>query len=110
MPEGDVPLQLEDWLGDEQGQRVFWFNGLAGTGKSTIAQTFAEIAVVEGNFAQGSFARGTLRTGVTFEQPSHRHRPMEIVKGGINQKKKENPRYAICIPEYWIIGSRRMEI
>ena len=38
----DVLQQLEDWLKNEQGQQVFWLNGLAGTGKSTIAQTFAE--------------------------------------------------------------------
>ena len=38
----DVLLQIECWLTDERDQRVFWLNGLAGTGKSTIAQTFAE--------------------------------------------------------------------
>jgi hypothetical protein len=48
-------MQLEDWLGDEQGQRVFWLNGLAGTGKSTIAQTFAEIAFAEGKLGASFF-------------------------------------------------------
>jgi len=33
---------ISDWLASDQGQRVFWLNGLAGTGKSTIAQTFAD--------------------------------------------------------------------
>ena len=42
-----VLQQLDDWLEDKQGQRVFWLNGLAGTGKSTIAQTFAEITFAE---------------------------------------------------------------
>ncbi|KAF9645378.1 WD40 repeat-like protein [Thelephora ganbajun] len=51
----DVLLQLEDWLKDEHGQRVFWLNGLAGTGKSTIAQTFAEIAFAEGKLGAGFF-------------------------------------------------------
>ena len=32
----------------EQEQRVFWLNGLAGTGKSTIAQTFAEMTFADG--------------------------------------------------------------
>jgi len=32
----------------EQDQRVFWLNGLAGTGKSTIAQTFAETSFADG--------------------------------------------------------------
>ena len=44
----DVLLQLESWLNDKQDKRVFWLNGLAGTGKSTIAQTFAEITFADG--------------------------------------------------------------
>ena len=44
----DVLLQLESWLNDEQDKRVFWLNGLAGTGKSTIAQTFAETTFTDG--------------------------------------------------------------
>jgi hypothetical protein len=51
----DLLSQLEDWLGDEQGQRVFWLNGLAGTGKSTIAQTFAEITFAEGKLGASFF-------------------------------------------------------
>ena len=51
----DVLSQLEDWLEDEQGQRVFWLNGLAGTGKSTIAQTFAEITFAEGKLGASFF-------------------------------------------------------
>jgi len=51
----DVLVQLEDWLEDEQGQRVFWLNGLAGTGKSTIAQTFAEITFAEGKLGASFF-------------------------------------------------------
>jgi len=34
--------EIEHWLAGEQEQQIFWLNGLAGTGKSTIAQTFAE--------------------------------------------------------------------
>jgi len=51
----DVLQQLEDWLGDEQAQHVFWLNGLAGTGKSTIAQTFAEITFAEGKLGASFF-------------------------------------------------------
>ena len=43
-----VLLQLENWLKDEQDHHVFWLNGLAGTGKSAIAQTFAEITFADG--------------------------------------------------------------
>ena len=51
----DILLQLENWLEDEQGQRLFWLNGLAGTGKSTIAQTFAEVTFAEGKLGASFF-------------------------------------------------------
>jgi len=51
----DVLQQLEDWLEHKQGQHVFWLNGLAGTGKSTIAQSFAEIAFAEGKLGASFF-------------------------------------------------------
>ena len=44
----DVLEHLERWLKDERDQRVFWLNGLAGTGKSTIAQTFATTCFADG--------------------------------------------------------------
>jgi len=51
----DVLLQLEFWLKDEGDHRVFWLNGLAGTGKSTIARTFAEISFAEGKLGASFF-------------------------------------------------------
>ena len=51
----DVLLQLERWLKDERDHRVFWLNGLAGTGKSTIAQTFAETCFADGRLAASFF-------------------------------------------------------
>jgi len=51
----DVLLQLECWLKDEQDHHVFWLNGLAGTGKSTIAQTFAEIGFADGKLGASFF-------------------------------------------------------
>ena len=44
----DVLSQLEEWLENKQDKGVFWLNGLAGTGKSTIAQTFAETTFADG--------------------------------------------------------------
>ena len=52
---GDVLLQLEHWLENEQDQHVFWLNGLAGTGKSTIAQTFAERSFADGRLGASFF-------------------------------------------------------
>jgi len=51
----DVLLQLERWLKDERDHHVFWLNGLAGTGKSTIAQTFAEISFADGKLGASFF-------------------------------------------------------
>ena len=40
--------EIELWTKDPDGSPVFWLNGLAGTGKSTIAQTVAERTFAEG--------------------------------------------------------------
>ena len=42
------------WAKDPQDKHVFWLNGLAGTGKSTIAQTFSEM-VAEAGILGASF-------------------------------------------------------
>jgi len=47
--------EIERWLTGEQKQRVFWLNGLAGTGKSTIAQTFAETSFADGKLGASFF-------------------------------------------------------
>jgi hypothetical protein len=39
---------IMSWARNPQDQPVFWLNGLAGTGKSTIAQTFSEMANQDG--------------------------------------------------------------
>jgi len=51
----DVLVQLEQWSRDETDKRVFWLNGLAGTGKSTIAQTFAEMCFADGKLGASFF-------------------------------------------------------
>ena len=64
----DVLFQIERWLSDEEDKRVFWLNGLAGTGKSTIAQTFAEMSFADGKLGASFFCsrdfddRSNLRT------------------------------------------------
>ena len=50
-----VLKDIEDWFASDQGQRVFWLNGLAGTGKSTIAQTFAETTSADGKLGASFF-------------------------------------------------------
>ena len=43
------------WAKDPQERHVFWLNGLAGTGKSTIAQTFAEMVGNDGTLGASFF-------------------------------------------------------
>ena len=40
--------EIESWAKDFDESQIFWLNGLAGTGKSTIAQTIAERLFAEG--------------------------------------------------------------
>ena len=51
----DILSQLERWLNDKKDKQVFWLNGLAGTGKSTIAQTFAETSFADGMLGASFF-------------------------------------------------------
>jgi hypothetical protein len=50
-----VLSEIEHWLISEEDQRVFWLNGLAGTGKSTIARTFAKTSVADGKLGASFF-------------------------------------------------------
>src|ERR1700679_3197447 len=51
----EVLQHIEQWLVNEKDRRIFWLNGLAGTGKSTIAQTFAEISFADGKLGASFF-------------------------------------------------------
>ena len=51
----EVLLQIEQWLTNEGDHRIFWLNGLAGTGKSTVAQTFAETSFADGKLGASFF-------------------------------------------------------
>ena len=58
MPEGNEegsPVGDRKIVDRQTGNRVFWLNGLAGTGKSTIAQTFAETSFVDGQLGTSFF-------------------------------------------------------
>jgi hypothetical protein len=50
----DVLAKIVSWARDSNDRRVFWLNGNAGSGKSTISQTFAEYCFTEGLLG-GSF-------------------------------------------------------
>ena len=47
--------EIEQWSVGGQEQCVFWLSGLAGTGKTTIAQTFAETSFADGRLEASFF-------------------------------------------------------
>ena len=47
--------EIECWIEDFKRSPIFWLNGLAGTGKSTIAQTIAERLFAEGRLGASFF-------------------------------------------------------
>jgi len=47
--------EIEIWTKDFEKPRVYWLNGLAGTGKSTIAQTIAERVFASGRLGASFF-------------------------------------------------------
>ena len=51
----EVLQVIEHWLMGGHGQRIFWLNGLAGTGKSTIAQTIAQTSFADGKLGASFF-------------------------------------------------------
>ena len=89
----NILSRLEDWLEDEQGQRVFWLNGLAGTGKSAIAQTFAEVTFAEGRLGASFFCSRdfedrsnirmifpTLAFQLAYRYPSFREQLLQVLR------------------------------
>ncbi|KAF9645891.1 hypothetical protein BDM02DRAFT_3201102 [Thelephora ganbajun] len=52
---GAVLDEIELWAGDFRKPPVYWLNGLAGTGKSTIAQTITERIFADGQLGASFF-------------------------------------------------------
>src|ERR1700723_4820597 len=50
--------RIENWVHKDGILLVYWLNGVAGTGKTTIAQSFAERIFAKG-LPRASFAPGT---------------------------------------------------
>lgn len=85
--------EIDQWLTSEQGQHVFWLNGLAGTGKSTIAQTFAETTFADGKLGASFFCsrdfedRSNLHTifrtlayQLAYRYPNFRAKLLQVLK------------------------------
>jgi hypothetical protein len=50
-----VLWDIEAWEADEMNESVYWLKGVAGCGKSTIAQTFASRSAAKGNLGASFF-------------------------------------------------------
>ncbi|MCJ1349815.1 hypothetical protein MMC31_008056, partial [Peltigera leucophlebia] len=61
----ELQCRIQEWAKDANGKPIFWLNGMAGTGKSTIARTVARSFADEGHlgasffFKKGEGDRGT---------------------------------------------------
>ncbi|KAI0414361.1 hypothetical protein F5X98DRAFT_349372 [Xylaria grammica] len=51
----EILQQVDDWMKDTDGKTIFWLNGMAGTGKSTIARTVASRATDSGHLGASFF-------------------------------------------------------
>jgi hypothetical protein len=98
---GDILQQLEYWVEDKQSQHIFWLNGLAGTGKSTIAQTFAETTFAEGRLGASFFCSRdfedrsniqrifpTLALQLAYQYPLFREQLLQVLRAnpGVGQE------------------------
>ncbi|KAL7953255.1 hypothetical protein V8C34DRAFT_321409 [Trichoderma compactum] len=61
--------QIEDWSGRPDSQSIFWLNGTAGTGKSTISRTFF-FKRGEGDCGRASFLSTTIAAQLVRRIPS----------------------------------------
>ena len=51
----EILFEIEEWLKDKQDLPIFWLNGSAGAGKSTIARTIAEMSFANGKLGASFF-------------------------------------------------------
>ena len=85
--------EIMRWAKDPQERHVFWLNGLAGTGKSTIAQTFSEMVAQNGTLGASFFCSRdyldrkelknifpTLAYQLACQYPSFRSRIIRVIK------------------------------
>ena len=88
-----VLQDIGHWLTGKQGQHIFWLNGLAGTGKSTIAQTFAETSFADGKLGASFFCSRdfenrsnlqaifpTLAFQLAYQYPPFRRELLQVLK------------------------------
>ncbi|MCJ1310945.1 hypothetical protein MMC25_004614 [Agyrium rufum] len=51
----ELRQQIQEWVEDPHGKSIFWLNGMAGTGKSTLSRTIAQECAERGQLAASLF-------------------------------------------------------
>ena len=88
-----VLKEIMRWARNPQEKHAFWLNGLAGTGKSTIAQTFSEMVAAAGSLGASFFCSRdnlnrkelkhifpTLAYQLACRYPALRNRILQVIK------------------------------
>jgi hypothetical protein len=124
----DVLWDIECWSLSEEGEQVFWLNGLAGTGKTTIAQTFAETSFADRKLGASFFcsrdfeARSNLKAifptlafQLAYQYPPFRKQLLQVLKAHPDVRQESlcsqmekliiGPLQATCIPTLIIIDA-----
>lgn len=68
--------EIRDWAADLSAEPIFWLNGMAGTGKSTISRTVAEPFASQGRLGASFFEREARLTGEPLPSSSRHLRPI----------------------------------
>ena len=103
----EVLQEIEHWLTSEWEHPVFWLNGLAGTGKSTIAQTFAETTFADGKLGASFFCSRdfkdqsnlhaifpTLAFQLAYQYPAFRKELLKVLKVDRNIGQEQESLYS----------------
>ncbi|KAI0601484.1 WD40 repeat-like protein [Biscogniauxia sp. FL1348] len=62
----EILQRLQDWVKNDEGKLILWLHGMAGTGKSTIAQTVATALSRKTHFADDTRLPDNIFLGATF--------------------------------------------
>lgn len=57
----EIITKIEEWVADPSAKSIFWLNGMAGTGKSTISRTVADKFARTGQLSASFFFKRTYR-------------------------------------------------
>ncbi|KAJ5792654.1 uncharacterized protein N7503_008632 [Penicillium pulvis] len=92
---------IMDWLMSRKGKQIFWLNGMAGTGKSTISRSVAK-SLKDTNLLGASFFFSGGRENSTMFFPTLARQLVQIIPGlgsSVHKISLEDPQIASRSPE-----------